>query len=83
MWHPWMPTKKELEKWLDSKLPDFAAQENQNPRSSKDRQLHKYMYTEEHEIVFASFTNKLPEWLPKLVDNEPTWKHDHLIPSTP
>jgi len=83
MWGMWIPTKKEIEKSIDQNLQMLAAQENWNPCWSKERWLRRYLYTQEHEIFFASFPNELHEWLSKLVNNEPTWKHDDPIVWTP
>ena len=32
----WNPTKKEIEGWLDKKIHELVAQENRNPRVSKE-----------------------------------------------
>ena len=51
--------KKKLEEWLDQKLHKFVVQENRNPRISEERRLDRYIYTEIHEIFFASFSSEL------------------------
>ena len=79
MWRKWTPTKKEIKKWIDQKLNKFVAQENQNPCLSKEKWLQKYLYIEVHEVFFSTFPCELHEWLSKLLDSEPTWKHDDPI----
>lgn len=77
MWHNWILTKKEIEKWIGQKLHEFAAQENRNLCLSKEEWLQRYLYTEEHEVFLCSFPCELYEWLAKLVDGKPTWKLDN------
>ena len=36
MSHHWNSIKKEIEKWLDRKIHEFTAQENMNPRLTKN-----------------------------------------------
>ena len=38
---------------------EFAVQENRNPQVSKEQWLERYVYTEIHEIFFASFPSEL------------------------
>jgi len=66
-------------KWIDWKLHEFATQENQNLRWSKERWLQRYLYTKEHRVLFSLFPYKLHEWLSNLADNKPTWKHNDPI----
>jgi len=72
MWHLWIPTMKDLHNCVDQKLHEFAAQENHNPRWSKDSWLQRYIYTEDNEVFFTLFTCKLNEWLYKLAECQPT-----------
>ena len=51
-------TKKEIEEWLDKKIHEFATQENITPQVSKEKWLERYVYTEIHEIFFASLPSK-------------------------
>lgn len=55
----WNPTKKEIEKSLDKKVREFAVQEKRNARISEEKWLERYLYTEIHEILFASFQSEL------------------------
>ena len=75
----WNLTKKEIEGWLDRKIHEFIAQENRNPRVSKEQWLERYLYTEVHEIFFASFPSELYEWIVKLADSQGRCRLDKLI----
>jgi len=79
----WNPTKKEIVGWLDRRIHVFTAQENKNPRLSKEEWLDKYLYTEIHEIFFAYFPTELYERIAKLVDSHGRWKLDGPIVWTP
>ena len=81
-WHS-NPTKKEIEKWLDKNIHKFVAQENKNPRVSKEQWLEHYLYTEIHKIFFASFPSKLYEWIVKLVNSQGRCRLDKPIVWTP
>ena len=83
MWHKWIPTKKEIEKWIDQELHEFTAQENRNLHLSKEEWLQRYLYMEEHEVFFFYFLCELYKWLDKFVDSEPTWKLDNPFEWTP
>jgi len=41
------------------------------------------MYTEIHEILFASFPSELYEWIARLADSQGRCRFDQLIVSTP
>ena len=59
----WYPTKKEIQDWLETKETEFAEKENINPRLSIEAWLDKYIFTDEHEVFFASLPSELHEWL--------------------
>ena len=63
MSYHWNPTKKGIEYWLDIKIHEFVAQENRNPRLSREDSLDCYLYTEICEIFFVSFPTELCEWI--------------------
>ena len=83
MSHHWNSTKKGIEKWLDRKIHEFAAQENKNPCLSKEEWLNRYLYMKIHEIFFYTFPIELYEWLAKLKDIQGRWKLDNMIVWTP
>ena len=58
-------------------------QENKNLRLTKEEWLDYYLYTEIHEIFFASFPIELYEWIVKLTDNQGRWKLDNPTVWTP
>ena len=66
----WYPTKKEIQDWLETKETEFAEKENRNPRLSIESWLDKYIFTNEHEVFFASFLSELHEWLSKLAETK-------------
>lgn len=72
MWGPWRPTKKEIEKWIDQKFHNFAAQENRNLCVPKEDWLQRYLYIDEHEVFFCTLSCELYKWLAKLADGQPT-----------
>jgi len=57
----WNPTKKELKEWLNLKLHEFMAQENRNPQILEEDWLDRYIYTDIHEVFFATFPVELYE----------------------
>ena len=83
MSYHWNSTKKGVEEWLDRKIHKFAAQENRNPRVSKEDWLEHYLYTEIHEIFFASFPSKLYEWIMKLENTQGRYRLHKLIVWSP
>ena len=79
----WNPTKKKIEELLDRKIHEFTAQENTNPRVSKEQWLERYLYMEIHEILFTSFPSELYEWIMKLADSQGRCRLDKPIVWTP
>jgi len=77
MWEHWNPIKKEIEEWWDLKLQEFVVQENKNPQVSKVDWLDRYIFTDIHEIFFASFPVELYEWIARLADNVGRWEGAH------
>jgi hypothetical protein len=66
----WYPIKKEIQDWLEKKETEFAEKENRNPRFSIEASLDKYIFTDEHEVFFASLLSELHEWLSKLEETK-------------
>jgi len=79
----WNPTKKEIEEWWDLKLHEFAIQENRNPRISEEDWLDCYVYTDIHEVFFATFPVEMYEWIARLDDSVGRCRLDQLIVWTP
>ena len=79
MSYHWNPTKKEIEGWLERRIHEFTAQENRNPRLTKEEWLDCYLYTEIHKIFFTSFPTELYEWIVKLADSQGRWKLNNPI----
>ena len=68
---------------MDRKIHEFSAQENRNLQLSKEEWLDCYLYTEIHEIFFASFPTELYKWITKLEDSQGRRKLDGPIVWTP
>ena len=69
MWF-WHPSKEEIENWVESKERVFAERENINPRISIEEWLQRYVFTDLHEIFFATFPIDLHEWLSRLGEED-------------
>ena len=68
---------------MDRKIHEFVAQENRNPRLTKEQWLDRYLYIEIQEIFFCCFPIDLYEWIAKLENNQQRWKIDGPIMWTP
>jgi len=75
----WNPTKKELEDWLDRKLCEFVIQENKTLQKSEKRWLDRFIYTEIHEVFFATFSSELYAWIARLANSQGRCKLDQPI----
>ena len=64
----WHPTRDELNEWVVSNEKEFAERENKSPRLSTEDWLQKHIFTDLHTIFFATYGNKLYNWLSKLTD---------------
>ena len=78
----WHPTKEELNHQVESKEKEFAEKENKSPRLSTQDWLQKYIFTDLHEIFFATYANELYDWLSKLTDKN-IFKKKRNIVQTP
>ena len=56
--------------WVESKKKYFAERENINPHVSVEDWLQRYIFTDLHEILFATFPIELHAWLSRLTENE-------------
>ena len=66
MWHPEL---SEIEAWFETKAKEFAKAKNRNPNRDSEAWLQKYIYTDVHEVFFATFPSKLHSWVERLVDS--------------
>ena len=62
----WHPELSEIEAWFETKTKEFAERENRNPNHDSEAWLQKYIYTDIHEVLFATFPSELHSWLAKL-----------------
>ena len=53
MWF-WHPSKEEVESCVKSKEKEFVEKENRNPRLSAKDWLQRYIFTDLHEVCFAT-----------------------------
>ncbi len=67
------PSKEEIHKWLESKEKEFAKKENIKPKLTAKDWLQRYVFTELHEICFASFFSELHVWRPGLATKQAIW----------
>ena len=75
----WNPTKEELNQWVESKEREFVAQENKSPRLSTEDWLPKHIFTDLHEIFFATYENELYNWLSNLNDKNVFKKKRNIV----
>jgi hypothetical protein len=75
MWF-WNPPREEIKTWVESKEKEFAKKENKNPRLSTEDWLQRYIFTNMHEIFFATFPSELHAWLSRLVENKTSTRSD-------
>jgi hypothetical protein len=72
MFRPWNPTKKDIERWLETKELEFMQKDNRNPKYTLHQYLERYVFTDLHEAFFCYFPELLQEWILRLKDNHPT-----------
>ena len=80
----WHPELSEIDAWFEDKTREFVEKENRNPNRNAKVWLQKYIYTDVHEIFFATFTSELHSWITRLVtcnahiksDNPVEWNHE-------
>ena len=75
MWF-WHPSKEEIENQVEAKEKEFAEKENKNPKLSLEDWLQRYLFTDLHEIFFATFPYELQAWLLRVVDSETSNRSD-------
>ena len=66
MWHPKL---SEIEAWFETKIEEFIETKNINPNCDSEAWLEKYIYTDVHEVFFATFPLELHSWLARLADS--------------
>ena len=66
----WNPSKEEIENWVEAKEREFVEQENINPRISAKDWLQRYIFSDIHEVFFATFFTVLHAWLSRLAEYE-------------
>ena len=62
------PELSEIEAWFETKTKEFTKIENRNPNHDSEAWLQKYIYTNVHEVFFATFPSELYSWLVRLAD---------------
>lgn len=82
MW-TWHPLKKEIKDWITLKEKEYSKQQNRNPHWTSKVWLYKYIYTDQHEIFYASFPSELYEWISRLVERKNCFKGDEPTVWTP
>lgn len=74
MWF-WHPMKEEIKNWVEVREKEFVEQEHRNPRLLIESQLQRYIFSNIHEIFFATFLGELHTWLSWLAKNK-TFNHN-------
>jgi hypothetical protein len=69
----WRSTKEYIGKWLEVKEHDFSRDQNNNLQISLEKCLHRYVFTNLHDIFFDDFPNVLSEWLQRLSEKNRTF----------
>ena len=64
----WHPELSEIEAWFETKIREFTETKNRNPNRDSEAWLQKYIYTDVHEVFFATFPSELHSWLARLAD---------------
>ena len=82
MWF-WCPLKEEIENWVESTEKEFVEQENRNPRIYAKDWLQRYVFSNLHEIIFATFPTKFHAWLSRLAKNKTSNCSDRAAEWTP
>ena len=54
----WHPELSEIEDWFETKTKEFTETENRNPNRDSEAWLQKYIYTDIHEVFFATFPSE-------------------------
>ena len=62
------PKLSEIDTWFETKTKEFVGKENRNPNCDSEAWLYTYIYTDVHEVLFATFPSKLHSWLARLPD---------------
>jgi len=62
------PELSEIEDWFETKAKEFVEIENINPNHDGEAWLQTYIYTDIHEVFFATFQSELHSWLARLAD---------------
>ena len=75
----WHPKLSEIEAWFETKAKEFVEVENRNPNCDSEAWLQKYIYTNLHEVFFATFPSKLHFWLMRLVDSSGYVRSDRPV----
>ena len=75
----WRPTRDKLNEWVMSMEKEFAERENKSPRLSIEDWLQKHIFTDLHEIFFATYANELYDWLSKLTDKNIFKKKRNIV----
>ena len=65
----WHPELSEIKAWFETKAKEFAEAKNRNPNHDSEAWLQKYIYTDVHEVFFATFPSELQLWVERLADS--------------
>lgn len=77
MWF-WHLMKEEIENWVKVREKEFVEQENENPRLLTESWLQRYIFSDIHELFFATFPGGIHAWLCRLSENK-TFNHSDKL----
>ena len=78
-WSMWVPSKEEVNAWVELKERTFAAEENQNPNISTEEWLQRYLFTDLHEIFFCEFPIIFYKWIAIIAQKNKCFKDTPTI----
>ena len=65
----WHLELSEIEAWFETKVKEFVETENRNLNRDSEAWLKKYIYTDIHEVFFATFPLELHSWVERLANS--------------
>jgi len=71
-----VPSKEEINTWVEQKERDFAKEQNQNSQISTEEWLQRYLFTDLHEIFFAEFPIIFYEWISRIAEKKTCFRRD-------
>jgi len=71
-----VPSKEEINAWVEQKERTFSAEENKNSKISTEEWLQRYFFTDLHEILFSEFPIIFYEWIALIAKKKNCFRKD-------